>query len=166
MISHWSLSGSKFPQVFRTLLSILTYPKNALVCMVYIRAIISQSSSPCTNPLVDAPRAPLTIGTTVTFIFHSSFQFPSNVQILIRLFTFFHFYSVASRDSKVKSSKDSVCFIFCWILQGLIIWPTFGDPFVSLTPLDLYVSFYRTDSVLYIYHLFVWSNFIFLHHYH
>ena len=87
MVSHKSLSDSKSPQVPRTLLSILADLNNAVVWMISICPHISKSFSPCTNPLVTVPRAPI----TVNFIFHSFFQFPSKVQVLIFLFIFFQF---------------------------------------------------------------------------
>ena len=43
MVFPWSLSESKFFQVFRTLLSILKYLSIAVVCMVPIRRMISNS---------------------------------------------------------------------------------------------------------------------------
>ena len=69
--------------------------------MVSTRLPTSESSSLFSNPLVTIPNAPITIGIIVTFMFHSFFQFPSKVEVLILLFTFFQFYSVVSRDSKV-----------------------------------------------------------------
>ena len=44
MVSHWSPSNSKSPQISRTLLSILTYLNSAVVWMVYARPSISNSS--------------------------------------------------------------------------------------------------------------------------
>ena len=44
MVFHWSLSGSKFPQVSRTLLSILTDLNNAVDWMVPICSLISKLS--------------------------------------------------------------------------------------------------------------------------
>ena len=46
--------------------------------------------------------------------FHISqfFQFPSKVQVLISLFTFFQFYSVVSQDSKVHNSTSSLFFFY------------------------------------------------------
>ena len=41
--------------------------------------------------------------------------------------------------------------------------PRLGDPFISQNPRSFYVSFFRTDSRLCIYHLFLWSNFSLLH---
>ena len=41
--------------------------------MVSSRPLISKFSSPCTNPLVIVSRASITIGITVTFMFHNCF---------------------------------------------------------------------------------------------
>ena len=71
MVSHWSLSDSKSPQVSRTFNSILADLNNAVVLMVSTRPFISKSSSLYTNPLGIVPCAPITIGITVTFMFHS-----------------------------------------------------------------------------------------------
>ena len=59
-------------------------------------------------PLVTAPKAQIII---VTCIFHSSFQFPSLVEVLILLFTFFKFYSVVTWDSKVDNFACSLFFV-------------------------------------------------------
>ena len=71
MVFHWRLSDSKSPQVSWTLLSILAVLNSAVVWMVSIRPPTSKSSSPFNNPLVTVPKAPLTIGTIVSFMFHS-----------------------------------------------------------------------------------------------
>ena len=55
------------------------------------------------------------------------FQFPSKVQVLIFLIVFFQFYADVSRDIKVYNSASS-------LLQGPVVWPRFGDLFVSQTP--------------------------------
>ena len=75
MIFHWSLSDSKSPQVSRTLLSILAVLSNAVIWIVSTRQPTSKSSMPFNNPLVIVPKAPITIGTIVTFMFHSFFSF-------------------------------------------------------------------------------------------
>ena len=54
MVFHESLSDSKSPQVFRTLLSIL--------------------ASPFSNPLVTVPNAPITFGIIVPCMLHSFFH--------------------------------------------------------------------------------------------
>ena len=61
MVFHWSLSDSKFPQVSRTLLSILAVRNNVVVQMVSTRPPASKSSMPFNNPLVTIPNKPITI---------------------------------------------------------------------------------------------------------
>ena len=158
MVSHKSLSDSKSLQVSRTRLSILSDLNNAVVWIVSTHLLISKSSSPCTNLLVTVPRAPSRIGITVTFMFHSFFKkFPSKVEVLILLFTFFQFYSVVNRDSRVYNLASS---LFCCLSLGLVVWLRLGDPFVSQNPMSY--SQWK-DSRLRIYRLLVWSNFNFLH---
>ena len=65
---HWSLSDSKSPQVSRTLLSILFVLNNTVVWMLSTRPLTSKFSSPFNNP-----KAPISIGIIVTFMFHSFF---------------------------------------------------------------------------------------------
>ena len=74
MVFHWSLSDSKSPQVCRTLLSILADLNNVVVWMVSTHPLISKSSCPFINPSVTVPRAPITIGIKVTFMFFSFFN--------------------------------------------------------------------------------------------
>ena len=69
MVFHRNLSDSKSPQVSRTVPSILADLNNAVIWMVSTRPVIFKFSSPCTNPLVIVPRAPITNSITVTFMF-------------------------------------------------------------------------------------------------
>ena len=71
---HWSLSDSKSPQVSRTRLRILAVLSNAVIWIVTTRPPTSKSPRPFNNPLVIVPKAPITIGTIVTFMFHSFFS--------------------------------------------------------------------------------------------
>ena len=74
MVFHWSLSDSKSHQVSRTRLRILPVLSNAVIWRVTIRPPTSKSSRPFNNPLVIVPKAPITISTIVTFMFHSFFN--------------------------------------------------------------------------------------------
>ena len=74
MFFHWSLSDSKSPQVSRTLLSIQVVLNNVVVWMVSTRPLISKSSSPFDNTIMTIPKAPITNGIIVTFMFHSFFN--------------------------------------------------------------------------------------------
>ena len=74
MVFHWSLSDSKSPQVFKTLLSILAILNNAVDWMVSTRPPTSKSFNIFSNPLVTVPNAPITIGIIVTCMFQSFFN--------------------------------------------------------------------------------------------
>ena len=88
--------------------------------MVFTRLPSSKSSRPFNNPLVIVPKAPITIGIILTFMFHRFFfQFSSKVEVLISLVTFFQFYSVVSRDSKVDNFADFI-FLLIIIRSGLL----------------------------------------------
>ena len=102
MVFHWGLSGSKSPQVSRTLLTILAVLNNAVVWMVSIRPFISKSTSSFTKPSLTVLKAPITTG--------------SKVEVLILLFIFFQFYSVVSWDCKVKNFASSPVFFFFFFL--------------------------------------------------
>ena len=111
MVSHWSVSDNKSPQIFRTLLSILADLTNAVVWVVSTRPVISRSSSLCTNPLVTVPIAPITIGIIVTFMLHRFLIPLQKVEVIIPLFTFFQFPSVVRRDSKVHNLASPLFFV-------------------------------------------------------
>ena len=74
MVFHWSLSDSQSFHVPRTRLRILAVLSNAVVWIVSTRPPTSKSSRLFNNPLVIVPYAPITIGTIVTFMFHSFFN--------------------------------------------------------------------------------------------
>ena len=60
-----------FPQFSRTLFSILAVLNNTVVWMVSSRPPTSKSSSPFNNPLLTVPKARITIGIIVTFMFRN-----------------------------------------------------------------------------------------------
>ena len=161
MVLHWSLNDCKSPQVSRTFLSILTNVKNAVVCMVSTYPLIFKSSNPFTNLKGTAPSAPVTISITVIFMFYNFFLVLSQGLDIYLSFRFlliflcglprqqsplsgrFSFWLIISRSDRLAKISSSVC--------------------ISKSQKSLCVSFSRTDSGLYIYHLFMWSNFDFLH---
>ena len=160
MVFDWSLSDSKFPQISRTLLSILAGLSNGVVWMVSSCPLIFECSSAFTNPLEIVASALITLGITVTFMSHVFFYFSGKVWVLFSLFVFFYFYFVVRRNGKIHSSASSL--FFCWLSLGLVVWPRFDDLFVSQNPREfLCVSFSRTDSGLCIYHyyLLLWKIF-------
>ena len=74
MVFHGSLRDSKSPQVSRTFFRILADLNNVVVWMVSTHPFISKSSSPFINHSVAVPRALITTGINVTFMFHSFFN--------------------------------------------------------------------------------------------
>ena len=76
--------------------------------MVSTRPLISKSSSAFIYPLVTAPTAQITTDIIITSMFHSFFNSLARSWYFIFLFTFFQFYSVVCRDSKVYNSASSI----------------------------------------------------------
>ena len=131
MVFHRRLSDSKSPQVSRTLLSILAVFNNAVVWMVSTWSPTSKSSRPFNNPLVTVPKAPITIGIIVTFMFHSFFNSLARSRYL---FLFSHSFSfILWSAGTAKSTILQILFFFCWLLQDLVIGPNFRLYFCLFT---------------------------------
>ena len=120
--------------------------------MVSTRPFISKSSSAFTNPSVTAPRAPITIGINVTFMFPSFFF---NSLAGSRYLFFFSF----SFNFTLWSTGTFLLIIIRSGLLAEIRWSVW----ISESHMNLCVSFSRTGVGLCIYYLFVWSNLNFLH---
>ena len=156
MVFHWILSDRKSPQVSRTLFNILTDLNNAVVWMFFTRPVISNSSSPCTNLLVTVPRAPITIGINITFLFYSLFSSLAR-SMYLSLFLFssnFTLWSVGSAKSTILQV------LFFWLLiirSGRLAEIRYL--LVSQNPIGVCVTFSGTDVGFCLYHLFVWSDF-------
>ena len=113
MVFHWSLSDSNTPQVSRTHLRILAILSNAVVWIVSTRPPISKSSRSFNNPLVIVPNVPITIGTIVTFMFHSFFNSLARSRYL-------SFFSLSFRFI-LWSTRTAVIFIFILTLLWLLL---------------------------------------------
>ena len=158
-----SLSDSKCPYG-DWILSILADLNNVVVWMVSICPLISKSSRHCTNLLATVPSAPVTIGITVIFIFHSFFSSLARFMYL-SLFSFFSSFTLWSAETEKSTIRQvpyfcCCCCCCCWLSRGPaeIRWSIC----TSKPQRILCVSFPRTDSGLCKYHLFVWSNLSFL----
>ena len=115
MVFNWSLSDSKSSQVSRTLLSILADLNNAVVSTVSTRSVISQSSSPGTNPLVTVLRAP--IGIIVTFMFHSFFNSLARSRYISLFLNSFNF-TLWSAGTAKSTILQVLCFVLIMIRSG------------------------------------------------
>ena len=161
MVFHWSLSDSKYPQVSETLLSILANLSSAVIWMVSTRVLISNSSSPFTNPLVTILSILITVGITITFIFHSFFSSLARFRYL-SLFLPSFIFTLGSAGMAKSTIQQVLCFLLTIAKSGClgeIRWSIF----ILKSFRILCISFSRMDSRLCIYHLFAWSNLNFLH---
>ena len=158
MVFHGSLSDSKSAQVSRTLLSILADLSNVVVWMVSTRPLVSKSSSPFNKLLVTVPRAPITIGTNVTFLFHTFFSSQARSRYL-----FFFPLSFNSTLWSAGSAKSTILQVLYFFLFSFLMIITRSGRlaeirrsiFISKSHRSLCISFFSTDAGLYICHLFV-----------
>ena len=119
MVSHWSLSDSKSPQVYRTLLSILAVFNYAVVWMVSTRPPTSKSSRPFHKHLVTVPKALITIGTMVTFMFHSFFNSLTSSRYLSFLSHSFSFILWSARTA--ESTILQILFFLLIIIRSSLL---------------------------------------------
>ena len=156
MVFHWSLSESKSPQVSRTRLRILAVLSNAVIWIVSTRPQTSKSSRPFYNPLVIVPKAPVTIDTIVTFMFHSFF----NSLARSRCLSFFShsFIFILWSAGTAKSTILQILFFLLIIIRSGLLAGIRWSVCMLKSHRSLCVSFSRTGAELYIYHLLVWSN--------
>ena len=132
--------------------------------IVSTRPPTSKSSRSFNNPLVIVPNAPITIGTIVTLVLHSFFQFSSKVEVLILLFTFLQIYSEVRNFRQFDNFADSL-FLLIIMRSGLLagIW---WSVCILKSHRSICESFSRTGAGLCIYHLFVWSNWLDYYYYY
>ena len=161
MVFHWILSDSKSPQVSRTRLRILAVLSNAVVWIVSTRPLTSKSSRPFNNPLVTVPNAPITIGTIVTFMLHSFF----NSLARSRYSSFFSlsFRLILWSTGTAKSTILQILFLLLIIMRSGLLAGIRLSVCTLTSHRNLCELFSRTGAGLCIYHLFVWSNWNFLH---
>ena len=138
MISCWSLSDSKSPQVSRSLLRILANLNNVLIWMISYCPLIFKSSSSFTNPFGIVPCAPITIGITVTFMFHIYLVLLQDRDIYL---SFCFLLILLWGLPKWQSPLFSRFSFFKWQSLSLIDWLRLGDLFVSQNPIELNASY-------------------------
>ena len=161
MVFHWNLSDSKSPQVSRTRLRIMTVVSNAVVWLVSTRPPTSKSSRPFNSALVIVPNAPITIGTIVTFMFHSFFNSLASSRYLSFFSLSFRF--ILWSAGTAKSTILQILFFFIIIIRSGLLAGIRWSVCMLKSHRSLCESFSRTGAGLCIYHLFVWSNWNFLH---
>ena len=157
------MRDSKFPQVSRTLLSFLVDLNNAVVWMVSTCPLFSESSSPCTSPLVTVPSALITIDIIITVMFHSFFPVLWQGLGTYFLFAFLKFYSVVSLNGKVHYSAAFFFFFFFFFFLQTTTRPGRLAEIKRSVCITKFRNIFCVempgmDSVLCTYHSFVGSN--------
>ena len=161
MFFLWSLSDSKSSQVSRIRLRILAVLCNAVIWIVSTHPPASKFSMPFNNPLVIVSKAPITIGTIDTFMFHSFF----NSLARSRYLSFFShsFRFILWSAGTAKSTILQILFFLLIIIRSGLLAGIRLSVYMLKSQINLCVLFSRTDAGLCTCHLLVWSNFNFLH---
>ena len=162
MVFHWSLSDSKSPRVSKTRLGILAVLSNAVIWIVSTRPPTSKSSRPFNNHLVIVPKALITIGRIVTFMFHSFFNSLARSRYL-SFFSHSFSYILWSAGTAKFFFVFFCAFIFVIIIRSGFLAEIWWSVCMSKSHRNLCVSFSRTGAGLCVYHLLVRSNLNFLH---
>ena len=127
IVFHWSLSDGKSPQVSRNLLSILTVLNNVVVWMVSTRPPTSKSSSPFNNPWVTVPKALITIGKIVTFMFHNFFNSLARSRYLSFFSLSFSFILWSAGTAKSTIFQVLFFFNFFFFIDDYKVWSSGQD---------------------------------------
>ena len=146
MVFHWSLSDSKSPQVFRTLLSFLTILNNVVVWMVFTRPPTLKSSSPFSNPLVTVTNEPITTGIIVTCMLHCFFNSLARSRYLSFFSHSFSFILWSTGTS--KSTIFQVFFFLLIIIKSGVLADIRWSVCMSKSHQRLCVLFSRTGAGL------------------
>ena len=154
MVFNWSLSNSKSLQDSRTVPSILSVFNDAVVWTVFTRPPTSKSLRRFNNLSITVPKAPNTIGTIDTFMFHSFFNYLARLRYLSffsHSFTFIQWSAGTARSTILHI----LCFFCCWLLSGLVFCPRLGDPWVCQSPIGVYGCQFL-GQVLYCAYIICW----------
>ena len=136
---HWSLGDSKSSQVSRTFHSILTNLNNDVVWMISAHLPISNSSSPLVSFRGIVPSASITVGITVTFMFHSLFSSLARSKYLF-LFSFSLIFMLWSADG------EALVMLNFWWMQKIISMPSLQGP--QFGRFSIYLSIYLSISTV------------------
>ena len=108
------------------------------------------------NHLVTVPNAPITIGTIVTFMFHSFFISLARLRYLFFFSLSFRFI-LWSAGTAMSTILQILIFLLIIMRSGLLAWIKRSVCMLK-SHRSLCESFSRTGFGLCIYHLLVWSN--------
>ena len=118
---------------------------------------------PFNNPLVIVSKAPITIDTIVTFMFHSFFISIARSNHLSFFSHSFRFILWSAGTAKSTILQILFFFVLLIIIRSGLLTEIRWSVCMSKSHRSLCESFSRTGARLCIYHLLVWSNLNFLH---
>ena len=128
-VSWWFFTGvwvtASLLKSIRTRLRILAVLSNAVVWIVSTRPPTSKSFWPFNNPLVIVPNAPITIGTIVTFMFHSFFNSLARSRYLSFFSLSFRF--ILWSAGTAKSTILQILFFFFFFVDYYKVWSSGWD---------------------------------------
>ena len=130
----------------------------AVVWIVSILSLISNSSSFLSKIWDTIPTTSSTIGITVTLLFNSFF---SSLARYLSIFSLSFISTQYSTGTAKSSRQQAFFFLLITTRSGLLAgigWPTYISKPLCISC----ISFSRTDHGLCIYHLSIWGNFSFL----
>ena len=141
---------------------ILALLSTAIIWIDSTRLPTSKSSRSSNNHLVNVPRAPITIGAIVTFMFHNFFHSLARSRYLSFFSHSFRFILWSAGTAKVDNLQILFFFLLIIIRSDLLV-EIWWSVCMSKSHRSLCVSFSRTGAGLWIYHLLGCSNLNFLH---
>ena len=147
----------QIPTVSRIFLSILAH-LNDVVWIVTSRPLICKSSSPFISPIETVPSAPITTGITVTFMFHCFFS-PLASSCYLSFFSLSFNFTLLFTEIPKSTIRLVLFFLLLTINMPGRPAEIMQSVCISKSLRILCVSFSWTDSRLWIYHFFIWSNF-------
>ena len=120
----------------------------AVIWIVSTRTSTSKSSRPFNNTLVIVPKAPITIGTIVTFMFHSIFNFLARSRYLSFFSHSFSFILRSARTAKSTIFQILFFFFLLIIIRSGLLAEIRWSVCMSKSHRSLCVSFSRTGAGL------------------
>ena len=156
MVFHWSLSDSKSPQVSRTRLSILAVLSNAVDWIVSTLPPISKSYRLFNIALVTVPNAQSLLSCSTPFL-------NSLARSMYLSFFSLSFRFILWSAGTAKSTILQILVFLLIIMRSDLLAGIKWSVCVLKSHRSLYESFSSAGAGLCLYHLFVWSNWNFLH---
>ena len=152
MVFYWSLSVSKYTELFSEFWKI-----SIILSLGWSWLALSFLTLPVLVPIIWwLHQATITIGITVTFIFHICFFFSSLTRSMY--LSFFQFYPVVSRNSKVCYLAGSLFYVLFLSITRSGRLAEFRYPFVPKNPREVYASHFSGQNLSCAYTIYSYSQ--------